>query len=109
MPSVCTMRRASISERISATRRPSLVVSIHMATAVCVELIAEVRIGLRVCWLGHQDCGGWGFSVTCYAHGSSPSKRDSSLGRTTTARIGDHLVSAGDAVLRSPLYVHGVA
>src|ERR1700738_2174976 len=32
MPSVCTMRRASISERISATRRPSLVVSVHTAT-----------------------------------------------------------------------------
>src|SRR5258708_9578644 len=35
------MRRASVSERISATRRPSLLVSIQMATAACGALIGD--------------------------------------------------------------------
>src|SRR5258705_986655 len=96
MPSVCTMRRASISERISASRRPSLVVSIHMATAVCVELIGEVRIGLGACWGGQHGCSGEVFSEPCHVQGSTFSTHHSSLERTTTAWIG-HLVYAGNA------------
>lgn len=97
MPSVCTIRRASISERISASRRPSLVVSIHIATAVCVQLISEVRIGTGVCWDGQHGCDDQIFGEPCYVHESTFSTDDLLLERTTTARIG-YLVYAGDGL-----------
>jgi hypothetical protein len=79
MPSVCTMRRASISDRISASRRPSLVVSIHMAIAEFVELIGDVWVNLYECLGNQYACGGDVFRESCCLHGSAFSTHGWSL------------------------------
>ena len=97
-PSVCTRRRASISERISPTRRPSLVVSIHMAMAVSVG-IGEVQIDPGCIAAADVACGGEAFKEPCYVHGSTFFYTSFVIERATTARSG-HLRWA-QSLLRS--------
>jgi hypothetical protein len=91
-PSVCARRRASISVRMSATRRPSLVVSVHMAMAVSVG-IGKVQIDPGCIAAANASCGGEVFKELCYLHGSTFFYTSFVIERATTARSG-HLRGA---------------
>jgi hypothetical protein len=86
-PSLCARRRASISVRISATRRPSLVMSIHMAMAVFVG-IGEVQIDPGCIAAANVSCGGEVFEEPCYLHGNTFFYTSFVIERATTARSG---------------------